>query len=75
MNIVECHGSLNQFQCNTCAEIFEAPNEFITLDQDKYTGVMPTCINCISDQKDEHKVRPNILMFGDYDWLSSRTDE
>lgn len=68
--ILECHGSIFHWQCNSCYEIFEAPKSNIPINLDKCeVNQLPECFNC------HRPVRPNILMFGDYDWISDRTDE
>ncbi|KRX00953.1 hypothetical protein PPERSA_09559 [Pseudocohnilembus persalinus] len=70
-NIYEFHGSINHFQCNNCYEIYPADGHQITYDDSfKAQNPLPTCQLCQSD-----KVRPNILMFNDYDYISDRVDE
>jgi len=62
--IVECHGSINHFQCDYCGEIFDAPAKEIPLDQEKHVvREMPSCPLCPPEQ--DCTVRPNILMFND----------
>ncbi len=71
--IVECHGSLGHLQCTgPCSfEIFAA--EHVRIDIDETTmrarDPLPTCPSCGA------LARPNVLMFGDGDWLSERSDE
>lgn len=71
--IVECHGSIRQFQCSAgcCSEIWDAPIESVAIDLNRFRAQepLPRCRNCSA------LARPNILMFGDWDWLGDRTDE
>lgn len=70
--IVECHGSIRHFQCcRPCVdEIWDAAREKVVVDESVFraTSPLPLCKHC------SHLARPNILMFGDPDWLSHRTD-
>ena len=70
--IVECHGSIHHLQCcNHCSsEIWPAKNLQVAVDEVEIRAVgdLPACKHC------EAFARPNILMFGDYAWLSSRTE-
>jgi NAD-dependent SIR2 family protein deacetylase len=69
--IVECHGSIQHFQCSrSCtAQIWDAADETVTIDEDRFRAVapLPRCRYCSA------LARPNILMFGDWSWLSERT--
>jgi len=70
--ILECHGSINFLQCSIpCSEeIF--PNKFsIKVDHKTMRAIeeIPKCPNCGS------VLRPNILMFGDFNWISKRTED
>jgi len=69
--IVECHGSLHHFQCSEpCAgPIWEAAEERVVVDEAQFRAVppLPACPHCRA------LARPNVLMFGDYSWLSERT--
>lgn len=71
--LVECHGSINHLQCSkVCSsEIWSADDLEIDVDPEtiRARSPLPHCPNC------EAVARPNILMFGDYEWLSHRTDE
>jgi len=71
--IEECHGSIHHFQCvRPCSsEIWDAHNENISVDLEVFeaTGEFPTCKNCGGI------ARPNILMFGDWNWISHRSNE
>jgi len=70
--IVEVHGSINHFQCkqNCTNHIWKDDGTYIEIDNESFRAVseLPTCINC------GEVARPNILMFGDYNWISERTD-
>lgn len=69
--ILECHGSINHLQCvEQCGDhIWPAA---ISVDIDTSTlraiGELPRCPQCGG------LARPNILMFGDLDWLPARTN-
>jgi len=70
--VVECHGSINHFQCKRpCSrQIWSA--EDIRVDVDEMLFIardpLPRCPYCGS------LARPNILMFGDWNWVADRTD-
>src|SRR5262249_1183626 len=70
--IVECHGSIHHAQCTTpCSnEIWEASESTLELDEATFRArdPLPRCRHCAG------LARPNILMFGDWSWLSHRTD-
>ncbi len=68
--IEECHGSINFLQCaSSCSDIWDASSIEIKVDVDtmRAEGDLPVCEKCGS------VARPNILMFGDWNWLSDRT--
>ena len=67
--ILEVHGSIHHLQClSPCSEAIWDNNETIPVDFDTMRARhIPTCIHCGS------VARPNILMFGDWSWLSGRT--
>ena len=69
--IVECHGAIGYLQCsNNCTkDIWPAGELRIEVDDDtiRATSALPRCNNCDSI------VRPNVLMFDDFDWLHDRT--
>lgn len=68
-HVYEVHGSIHFVQCTKCGGI--SPNTF-DIDVDLSTMAarnIPKCCKCGSD------VRPNILMFNDYDWDSERADQ
>lgn len=71
--VEECHGSIHHFQCNGgCGgEIFPAPDRDIPIDESTFRAELPlpTCPVCGGN------VRPNILMFGDYEWNGQRSEE
>ncbi len=69
--IEECHGSIHHFQCTVpCSNsIWDAVNEMVEVDEEKFEALepLPLCINC------NELARPNILMFGDWNWIQERT--
>jgi NAD-dependent SIR2 family protein deacetylase len=69
--IEECHGSIHHLQCSVpCSStIWSADGLEIEIDLDKFQALdpLPLCPNCIA------LARPNILMFGDWGWISHRT--
>jgi NAD-dependent SIR2 family protein deacetylase len=71
--IVECHGSVEWWQCAArCgAGIFPAEGGEILVDPSTFRAgePLPSCPRC------RGLARPNILMFGDWDWDSRRTAE
>ena len=68
--IVECHGSINHCQCRPCFNIEEAPFKAIDIDYEKCIAKnLPQCNKC------KNILRPNILMFNDYEWIRERTKE
>lgn len=70
--IKECHGSIHHLQCvRNCSEaIWSADITEVDVDEETFRALppLPVCINCGG------MARPNILMFGDWSWLSHRTD-
>lgn len=68
----ECHGSIHHLQCATpcSADIWPADSLSVEVDAQacEWTAPLPTCPRC------GQLARPNILMFGDGDWLSQRSD-
>jgi len=69
--IHEIHGSIHHFQCSVpCTNnIWEASVEDVDIDEDKFLARnIPLCPNCGA------VARPNILMFGDWSWLSQREE-
>jgi NAD-dependent SIR2 family protein deacetylase len=71
--IEECHGSIHHFQCiKPCSsEIWDASKVKMNIDLEKFEAIqpLPRCKKCNSI------ARPNILMFGDWSWLSHRSVE
>ncbi len=69
--IVEIHGSIHHLQCTRpCSDdIWPADNIKIEIDMEKFEAKepLPKCIHC------GDIARPNILMFGDWEWISDRT--
>ncbi len=70
-SIYECHGSINHLQCagGCTAAIWPAEGISISVQEDRLVaeGDLPTCPYCSG------VARPNILMFGDAEWLSNRS--
>lgn len=71
--VLECHGSIHHLQCSApCAwDIWPADDVALEVDLETMQTLspMPQCIKCDS------VARPNILMFGDFEWHGSRSDE
>jgi len=69
----ECHGSIHFLQCSRgCHEgIWPAEEVKLTIDPSTFrtNSPLPECPEC------GEVARPNILMFGDGDWLSDRQSE
>lgn len=72
-HIVECHGSIHYLQCvEPCSPaIWPADDLEVSVDAHSCTwqGPLPRCPHCGA------MARPNILMFGDSEWLDERTDD
>jgi NAD-dependent SIR2 family protein deacetylase len=70
-HIVECHGSIHHLQClHECSDqIWDASDFYPTVDVEQclLLNELPTCPSCGG------LARPNILMFGDGQWLIGRT--
>lgn len=68
--ILEVHGSIHHLQCLTPCGMNIWPNrEKISVDNATMRSrSIPKCIHC------GVVARPNILMFGDFSWISRRTD-
>jgi NAD-dependent SIR2 family protein deacetylase len=69
----ECHGSIHWLQCLVpCSRQVHPADDAhaVTIDTDRcrWIGDLPTCPDCGSP------LRPNILMFDDFGWLSERYD-
>lgn len=67
--MMEVHGSIHHLQCTTpCTRGIWENRETIPVDEATMrAGHIPRCIHCGA------VARPNILMFGDYGWVSDRT--
>ncbi|MCX7759671.1 MAG: NAD-dependent deacetylase [Hydrogenothermaceae bacterium] len=70
--IVEIHGSIHYLQCiKPCSnDIWSADSIDIEVDMENFRAKdpLPKCVNC------GDIARPNILMFGDWSWISDRTE-
>ena len=70
--LVECHGSIHHLQCSApCGEaIWEAGDIGVRVDEEtmQAQAPLPRCPHC------GDMARPNILMFGDWNWISHNTD-
>jgi len=68
--IIECHGSIHHLQClNECMQDIWAAQGFnpeVDSEHCQLLNDFPTCQWCGSI------ARPNILMFGDFDWIGDR---
>jgi NAD-dependent SIR2 family protein deacetylase len=71
--VIECHGSIHHLQCTrSCSKtIWSAEETNVAVDEETMNACepLPACPAC------GHIARPNILMFGDWSWISRRTDE
>jgi NAD-dependent SIR2 family protein deacetylase len=69
--IHECHGSLHHLQCiNGCIQDTWSAAEFnpeFDTDSCQLTNATPACLYC------GELARPNVLMFGDWSWVNTRT--
>ncbi|HEY1966796.1 MAG TPA: Sir2 family NAD-dependent protein deacetylase [Pseudonocardia sp.] len=70
--VLECHGSIHHLQClaGCSTAIWPAAGFEVRVDEDTMRAEppLPSCPHCGG------LARPNILMFGDYDWLPARTE-
>jgi NAD-dependent SIR2 family protein deacetylase len=70
--IVEIHGSIHYLQCTLPCndDIWLADNVEVKVDIERFRALdpLPTCKNC------GRIARPNILMFGDFEWIPIRTE-
>lgn len=68
--IDECHGSIHHVQCSEpcCGEIWDTPE--VLIDEERFEAVdpLPICRHC------GKLARPNVLMFDDWTWISSRSE-
>ncbi|MEG3637786.1 SIR2 family NAD-dependent protein deacylase [Magnetococcus sp. PR-3] len=71
--LLECHGSIHHLQCTEpcCDQIWSAESLNLTVDPDSFMAALPlpTCPSCGC------LARPNILMFGDGQWISRREQQ
>ncbi len=71
--VAECHGSINFLQCTQpCSDdIWRADDISVDVDMTRVRAVgdLPRCPHCGA------LARPNVLMFGDWHWLSDRSGE
>ena len=71
--IVECHGSFSQLQCREpCTQaLWSSAGTSISIDESTMLAnePLPTCPYC------DDVSRPNILMFGDMNWIGDRTHD
>lgn len=71
--IVECHGSIHHLQCAAgCSPaIWSAEGVEVRVDETTFRArpPLPACHSC------EGLARPNVLMFGDWQWIPRRTGE
>jgi len=69
--VMECHGSIHHMQCidNCQGMLWSSDDTFIEIEEGfKAKEPLPSCPFC------DGMARPNILMFGDYNWEYARTD-
>lgn len=71
--VAECHGSIHVLQCSEvcCASLWPADDLRPIVDEEncQLLSEVPRCPFCGA------VARPNILMFGDYDWIALRTQQ
>ena len=75
--VVECHGSINYMQCvnsNVSEQIWPVL-EGTSFDVDMSTLRVRSPMPNGPPDNAIHLARPNILMFGDWLWVSDRTDQ
>jgi len=72
LHIDECHGSIHRLQClGPCSAglwLAAGFNPAVDTDRCELRGPLPSCPHCGGG------VRPNILMFDDWDWVSEQRD-
>ncbi len=70
--IVECHGSFSHLQCSGPCSQRTWKTAQLEFEIDESTMLaesrLPVCLSC------QQVARPNILMFGDWDWIGERTE-
>jgi NAD-dependent SIR2 family protein deacetylase len=70
--IVECHGAIETSQCATpCGPALFPSAAAVAVDPERFRAArpLPACPRC------DGLARPNVLMFGDGEWIGDRTDE
>ena len=71
--IIECHGSIHILQClENCQETLWSADDLhpvVDPETSLLLSDLPRCPHCQS------LARPNILMFGDWEWNGKRTDD
>lgn len=71
--IAECHGSIHYLQCHAgCPDRIWSADDFIPVvdaEACQLHSPLPVCPEC------GRLARPNILMFGDGSWVSTRSDD
>lgn len=71
-SVMECHGSIHHAQCldNCGAGIWSSLDYTVNIDEETFRAAqpLPLCPHCGS------LARPNILMFGDFEWDEARTE-
>jgi len=69
--IYECHGSIHHLQCASlcCHDIWRAESVEVTVDPRTFRArhPLPECPRCGG------LARPNVLMFGDWNWIPHRS--
>jgi len=69
--VVECHGSIHHLQCvSPCMrKIWDAQGVEVNVDEESFCALepLPECPSCGG------LARPNVLMFGDWSWISTRS--
>ncbi|WP_434112086.1 SIR2 family NAD-dependent protein deacylase [Paraburkholderia caffeinilytica] len=70
--VAECHGSIHWMQCSeVCTDAVWSADAFepvVNETECLLLNAVPSCPHCGAT------ARPNILMFGDYDWIALRTE-
>lgn len=70
--IVECHGSIHHLQCTgPCSDLIWSTRDTsmkVNEESMRAEDPLPRCPRC------NDVARPNILMFGDWNWISLRTN-
>ena len=71
--ILECHGSIHHLQClePCCGAIWPAESLTIAVDEETVRArqPLPRCPHC------QGLARPNVLMFGDGNWVPDRSED